>query len=106
MSKEKKVVNREDMIGIISEDTGYTKEVIREILTSESNAKLELIAKGYSYKDLKLGRFDIKLRPEKVNAWDGVNKRRYTIPEQYVIRYEPLKETKDALDILNKSIDN
>lgn len=105
MSKDKKTVNREDMVRIVAEDTGYTQEVVREILTSESMAKIELISQGYTYKDLMLGRFDIMKRPAKLNAWDGVNKRRYDIPEQYVIRYKPLKDTNDALKILNKSLD-
>lgn len=101
MMAKQKTINRAELAGIISEHTGYTKEVVKEILESKDLAVAELIAKGYSIKDHKMYRLDITTRKEK-KAWDGINKKRFIVPEKQDIKFVPLVELKDALEKLNE----
>lgn len=103
--KLKTVVNRTEVVRAVAEYTGYTQEVVREILSAKDKAVAQFLSEGYSVKEHKLFRLDLVVRPEKKNAYDGVNKKNYVIPEQVVVKLRPLKGLKDALEELNKDVD-
>lgn len=96
----KKSINRRDLARHISQETGYTQRDVLEVLEAEDDIIAALISEGYSIKKHKLFKIDVEVKKEK-RAWDGLNKRHFTIPEKKIIKLKPLSELQKAIDELN-----
>lgn len=101
-NKVAKPINRDGIASIVSDYTGYTKEVIIEILKAKDLAITTLISEGYSVKDHKMLRYDVTHQEERPKAFDGINKVYYTIPAKKIVTLVPLADLKNALNKLNK----
>lgn len=99
MSKQ---ANRQDIARQISRVTGFTIKDVLEVLKVEDEVVSSLVEKGYEVKKHKLFKLTIETKKEK-KAWDGLNKRYYTIPSKKVIKIKPLSQLQQAIDSLNAS---
>nr|DAI05816.1 MAG TPA: type II DNA binding protein [Herelleviridae sp.] len=94
-------INRNDIARTISHHTGYRLKDVLHILEVEDEVVAKAISQGYSVKNHKLWKLNIKKKPEKV-AWDGINSKSFIQPEKYVVKFTPLSKLKDAIDTYNK----
>jgi len=101
MSKQ---ANRNDIARNISKLTGYSIKDITEVLKAEDEVISSLVEEGYEVKKHKLYKISIEVKKEK-KAWDGLNKRYYTIPSKKVIKIKPLSQLQKAIDTLNEEED-
>lgn len=97
----KKAVNRQELARYVSQVTGFTQKDVLEVLAAEDEVIAELISKGYPIKKHKLFKIDIETKPEK-NAWDGLNKKWFFIPEKQILKIKPLTTLSKAIDKLNE----
>lgn len=104
MSKKKTYINRDKLASMVSTHTGYTKDAVIEIMAVEDLITAELLAKGYSIKRHKLFRLDVETRAEK-NAYNGIDKKHFTLPQKEYVKFIPLIGIKNALNELNDTID-
>jgi len=101
----KKQLNRSDIASQISMLTGFTKKDILEVLENEGIVYEEAIKQGYSIKNHKLFKLILE-REEERDAYDGLNKRYFKLPERNVLKMKSLSRLDDSLNELNKKIDN
>jgi len=102
MSKQ---ANRNDIARNISRLTGYSIKDITEVLKAEDEVIAFLVEEGYEIKKHKLYKLSIETKKEK-KAYDGLNKRYYTIPEKKVVKIKPLSQLQQAIDRLNERIED
>lgn len=96
-----KPVNRDALAGIVSDYTGYTKEVILEVFKAKDLAITTLLSEGYSVKDHKMVRYDVSHQPARENAFNGISKVYYDIPAKHIVTVVALADVKNALKKLN-----
>ena len=97
-----KSANRKDLARRISNKTGYFIKDIEEILESEEDVISDLVKEGYTkIKHHKLYQIEIKTRASK-QAYDGLNKRYFILPERQYIEFKPLVQLENAINYLNK----
>lgn len=94
------MINRKELARLVSKRTGFTIEDIETVLEAEDYVICEAIKQGVPIKRHKLYKIELEDRPERC-AWDGLNKRHYTIPAKKVVKFKPLIQLTQALDELN-----
>lgn len=96
----RKQANRQDIARQISRITGFSIKDLTEVLRVEDEVISALVEAGYEVKKHKLFKISLEVKKEK-RAFDGLNKRYYTIPEKKVLKLKPLSQLQDAIDNLN-----
>lgn len=96
-------VNRKDIARRISEETGYYIQDIEEILEAESKAIVDFIDEGQEkIKNHKLYQIEVIEKPEK-RAWNGLDKKYYTIPSKKVLKIKTMKYLEEANERLRET---
>ena len=97
------MLNRRDIARLISRETGFKISDIEEILAWEGTIISSAISQGVSVKNHKLWKLDVHKKPPKEKAWDGLNKRYFTQPEKFVVKYVQLSAMDEAIEQYNQS---
>lgn len=97
----KDTLNRREIARLIARDTGYKISDIETIMDSENRVISSAISQGYSIKNHKLYKLDVKVKPAK-RAWDGLRKQYFNQPEKQTIKFVPLTELEKSMEELDQ----
>ncbi len=96
------MANRKDIIRRISDKTGYYMQDIEEILNAEAESIYELLKEGNDrIKHHKFYQIEVETREPK-EAWDGLNKRYFQIPEKKYVKFRPMSELEKVIKDINE----
>lgn len=96
----KKELDFKDLIDNVSHHTGYQKKDVEVIIRAFNDVLESAIGQGYGVKNHKLFRIEVVQEQER-EAWDGINKKYYTLPDRYAVRYKTLSRIQKSIDELN-----
>lgn len=102
MTMARNQLNLSDIASNIARITGFKKKDIMEILDTENDIYESALAQGYSIKNHKLFKIELEHKEER-EAWDGLSKRYYTLPERDVLNFKPLSRLDKALEENNET---
>ncbi|AFJ76064.1 putative DNA-binding protein [Listeria phage LMTA-94] len=99
----KKMINRTDIAREVAQRTGFYIKDVEQILAERDTVIIDALQSGVTkIKEHKLYQIEVETKPAKKNAWNGLDKVYFSIPEKKIIKFKPLVAVEEVIDSLNK----